>query len=375
MSILNYKLPFGALAIICYLCTVITAWSYGNSYPVYVVVSVFMAIFSYFTFFSKRNKSNKTIKYIIGTILFASLFVGFINGDLKSSIMVNISLLMPFSLSTLNISYRNIQKQVVTASLVNLAIIFLISRNPDIWNSNSLAFTIFCGITIGMIWFKVSHSFRSTIFSSAYLLIAMALLLAAGSRNAGIVILICYAMLLAPKRIYQKGIIYRTIYITILLLTVFSVDFQMFILDDDQLMEYLLTYTTSFSNKEWGMDTHYLLLQVVTSKFANLDLFSQLFGRGIKVGHCHNLYYQCLFFYGYIGTFFIYIFYVYIFEKAYQLIKRERDILAMSCFIILIGHFMLQISEVYMLGTESANIMSLLPAAIILQRCYKFYKK
>ena len=375
MKILNYKLPFATLAIICYLCTVITAWSYGNSYAAYVAISSVMAIFSYFAFFSKKNKTNRGIKYIIGTILVTSLLIGFTNGDLKSSVMVNISLLMPISLSSLNISYRNIQKEVIIASIINLGIISLISMDIGNWNSNTLAFTIFCGITVGMIWFKVSRAFWSTICSSMYLLFAMTLLLAAGSRNAGIVILICYAMLLAPQKIYRNALIYRSLYILVLLLTIFSVDFQMSILKDESLMDYILSYTSSFSNKTWGMDTHYLLLQVVTSKFANLDLFSQLFGRGTKVGHCHNLYYQCLFFYGYIGTFLIYIFYVYIFEKAYQLIKRERDILALSCFIILIGHFLLQISEVYMLGTEGANIISLLPAAIILQRWYKYYTK
>lgn len=363
-----YNIPFGYLAIICYIFTIITAWSYGNSYAYYVVVSVVMAIFAYGAFFSNRNQINRNIKQIITLVLFGSLAMGLINGDVKSSIMVNISLLMPISLSTLSISYDNIQKQLLYASIVNLGLILLIGRNFASWNSNSLAFVIFCGVSIGMMWFKTAEGFKQLVCSSVYLMFATTLLLAAGSRNAGIVIIICYVMLLVPKRIYSDLSLFRITYITALLLTVFSVDFQMYILNDAQIMDNLQAYTTSFSNKAWGMDTHYILLKAVTSKFSSLDLFTQLFGTGVKAAHCHNLFYQCLFFYGYVGTTLIYLFYMYVFETAYKLIHYNNDIIVLSCFIILIGHFLLQIGEVYMLGAETANVMSLLPAGIILQR-------
>lgn len=370
-----YNLSFGFFAILCYLCTVITGWSYGNSYAIYVVISIIMAIFAYLTFFSIKNKINRTIKLIISIVLFSTLFLGLMNEDLTSSIMVNISLLMPISLSTLNISYDKFYKQIVLASVINLGIIIQIGSNFRNWNSNSLAFMIFCGITVGMIWFKFSHRIKSLFCSTAYLLFAMSLLLATGSRNAGIIIIICYIMLIIPSRTYKNATIYRGIYLTAILLTVFSVDFQMYILHDEQIMDYLLSYTTSFSEKAWGMDTHYLLLQVVSSKFANMDIFTQLFGTGVKAGHCHNLFYQCLFFYGYVGTLLIYIFYIYVFERAYRLIVQCGDTLALCCFIILIGHFLLQISEVYMVGAESINVMSALPSAVILHRWHKYTDK
>ncbi len=286
--------------------------------------------------------------------------------------MVNISLIMPISLSTLNISYDKLRKHIVVASLANIGIIILICTDINAWNKNSLAFTIFCGITVGMIWFKISHRLKSILYSTAYLLFATSLLLITGSRNAGIVILICYAMLLIPMRIYKSVILYRFIYVVALLLTIFSLDFQQMILQDNEIMTYLQSYTTSFSDKAYGMDTHYLLLIKVAHKFAEMDIISQLFGTGVKAGHCHNLFYQCLFFYGYVGTLLIYTFYIYIFEKAYNLIYHNGDVLALCCFIILTGHFLLQISEVYMLGAESANMMSLLPSAVILQRWYRY---
>lgn len=372
MKFFSHSLPFGALVIICFLSTIITSWSYGNNYVTYVIISLVMAIFAYARFFSSKSQISLPFKRIITLVLFTTLFLGFLNGDLKSSVMVNISLLMPIALSTIDISYNKLQKQIVLASVVNLVIIIFIGVDFTVWNSNSLAFTIYCGITIGMIWFKLSSGIKSKLCSTAYLLFAMSLLLAAGSRNAGIVIIISYIMLLIPSRIYANVILYRVIYLTALLLTVFSVDFQMYILQDEQIMDYLLSYTTSFSGKAWGMDTHYLLLQIVSDKFSDLDLFTQLFGTGVKAGHCHNLFYQCLYFYGYIGTILIYIFYIYVFERAYRLIKYGDDVLALCCYIILIGHFLLQISEVYMLGVESANMMSLLPSAVILQRWYTF---
>lgn len=365
----HYKgILFSALAIICYLCTIVTGWSYGNSYAIYVIVSIAMAIFAYAAFFSNKNRINRNIKCIIILVLFGSLGLGLRNGDLKSSVMVNISLLMPISLSTLNINYDDIQKQVFYVSIVNLGLIILLGSNFEYWNSNSLAFMIFCGISIGMMWFKISKRIIPHICSTVYLIFAMSLLLVAGSRNAGIVILVCYFMLLIPERIYKVKIIFRTIYIATLLLTVFSAAFQLYILNDAQIMDSLLSYTSSFSKKAWGMDTHYILLEAVSLKFASLDWFTQLFGTGVKAGHCHNLFYQCLFFYGYVGTTLIYVFYIYVFESAYKLIYNYKDIIALSCFIILIGHFLLQVGEVYMLGAESANVMSLLPAGVILQR-------
>lgn len=370
----KHNISFGNLAVLCYLCTIITGWSYGNSFPLYIAISIVTALFAYGLYFSNKNKININLKLIISSILVVTLVLGLINGDLESSIMVNISLLIPISLSALNINYDNIKKQVVIASIVNLGLIILIDSAFEDWNSNSLAFMIFCGITIGMVWVKISRKFISLLCSTIYLVFSLKLLLATGSRNAGIVILICFVMLLIPTKFYKNRALYRVIYLSALLLTVFSVGFQVFILNDSQIMEYLLPYTTSFSDKEWGMDTHYLLLQEVIIRFDNLSIFSQLFGNGVKVYHCHNLFYQCLFFYGYVGTTLIYIFYVCVFEWAYKLIEKNNDILSLSCFIILIGHFLLQISEVYMLGAETSNVMSLLPVAVILQRWHSHVK-
>lgn len=370
--IYSHKIPFGLFAVICYLFTAITGWGYGNSYAVYVVFSVAQALFAYPVFFSRRNRLNGTLKGLLIYVLFSSLFLGFINDDLKSAVMVNISLLMPVALSTLQLSYKRLSGQLAIASLVNLGVIYIICASFGALNLNSLAFMIFCGISIGMIWFKVAKGFKATALSCGYLMLGTSLLLVSESRNAGICIMICFAMLLLPVKLYKNALFYRTIYISVMLATIFATNFMIYILSDEEIMQYVLSFTSSFSQKEWGMDTHYILLQHVAENFAARDLFTQLFGTGVKIGHTHNLCYQCLTFYGYIGTTIIYAFYAYVYERAFKLIKNNGDILALSCCIVLTGHFLLQIGEVYMQGSETANMMSMLPVAVILQRWYSF---
>lgn len=230
---------------------------------------------------------------------------------------------------------------------------------------------IFSGISVAMLWFKFSTRIYSKIASVTYLGYATTLLLLTGCRNAGMVIIACFALLLLPNTFYKNRLIFRSLYIIPMLLTIVAAEFMKYVLTDAQLMNDVLSFTTSFSQKAWGMDTHYILLEKVAQRFQSFDLITQLFGKGIKTYHTHNLFYQCLLFYGYIGTCLIYIIYIYIFEVAFKLIRQFNDTIALSCFIILVGHFLLQVGEVYMLGAETANLMALLPAGVILQRWTK----
>lgn len=363
-----HNIPFGLFAIICYVCTVIIGWSYGNNFPAYVAVTVVLAIFAYYRFFFVATPINQNIRIIIWLILFVSFLMSLSNGDIQSFVMVNVSLILPFSFCSLKINYSRFQKQLIIASVVNLLIIQLLLSNFQIWNSNSLAFMIFSGISVAMLWFKFSTKAYSKIASITYLGYATTLLLMTGCRNAGMVIIACFALLLLPNGFYKNRLVYRSLYLAPMLLTIVAAEFMKYVLSDAQLMDGVLSFTTSFSEKAWGMDTHYILLEKVAQRFQSFDFITQLFGMGIKTYHTHNLFYQCLLFYGYIGTFLVYIIYIYIFEVAYKLIRRLNDTITLSCFIILVGHFLLQIGEVYMLGAETANLMALLPAGVILQR-------
>ena len=66
-----------------------------------------------------------------------------------------------------------------------------------------------------------------------------------------------------------------------MLATVFASDVMTYVFDNDELMKQLVEYTSSYSEKAWGMDTHLDLLIEVRGNFAELGFFTRLLGEGI----------------------------------------------------------------------------------------------
>lgn len=363
------------LLLISYFFTIVIAWSYGSSYVVYASASTVLMIITYSLFFLNSDCAFPIIRKTSIIITIFTCFLGFVNGNLQSSLMVNTSLLLPIAIASLQISYYNIQKQLMYASILSTPIIMYTGQHAEEWNSNSLAFMVFGGISIIFLWFKLSDTKLAKIISTSILVLMATYLFATGSRNAGMVMVLSVLLLLLPNTIYHSKFLFRILYLTPLLATIFAESIMTYIFSNDSIVEYLTSFTSQYSKKAWGMDTHLDVLVFVSNKFADLDIFTQLFGTGIKPGHCHNIFYQCLFFYGLIGTVTIYIMYITIFEYAYKLIRKYDDSLVLGCFIVLLGHFYLQVGEVYMLGSEATTIISILPTGIILQRLnyYKFY--
>lgn len=362
------KISLQNLIILSYILSIICGWTYGNSYIGYALLSIGFAIFAYGNFIFNVIPRCSKIEFMVIVILYITCLTSLLNNGVKSMIMVNISLVMPFAFSYLNINYRNIHKQIIFSSLINFLLVILMLRSREGWNSNSLAFMIFNGISIGFIWFKVTKNIISKICASIYLAVASLLLLSAGSRNAGIVIAICVLLLLIPNKILREKWLYRMIYLSAMLATVLASDIMAYIFENEEIMQQLVKYTSSFSEKAWGMDTHLTLLLSVKNNFSELSFFTQLLGEGVKTQHTHNLFYQSLYFYGYLGTMILYTMYIIFFEIAYKLIKKYNNNMIVGCYVILIGHFLMQIGEVYMWGSESAIVISLLPAGLILQQ-------
>ncbi len=356
------------LIILIYLLSVICNWSYGNSYMIYVLISVVFAIFSYKKFFMAVIINCSRLEFLVILLLCITFITSLLNGDIKSMIMVNISLLMPFAISNLHINFNNLSKQVAIASMVNLLLTIFISIDKSVYNSNSLAILIYCGISIGFIWFKVTNNLVSKISAVIYLFVSFVYLLATGSRNAGIMIIFCFILLLLPEYVMKRKWFFRSIYTVVMLATIGAADIMTYVFNNNDIMQRILKYTASFSGKAWGMDSHLTILLLVKDKFGDLSFLAQMLGLGIKTQHTHNLFYQCLFIYGILGTILIYGIYCCIFEIGYMLYKEKDNKLALACCIILLGHFMLQVGEVYMLGSEAALAIALLPAGIILQQ-------
>lgn len=362
------KISLQWLLIISFVVTVICSWSYGNSYYLYVCTTVLLAGFSYFKFLSHSINGMTKIEFIVLCILAVNFFAGLFNGPLKSVVMVDISLLMPFVLSYFNITYQISEKQLVRLAIVNLLIIILLSLNSNMWNLNALAIVIFCGISVGFIWFEYSETIKSKIVAVVYMAIAVFYLLSTECRSAGLVIVFCIVLLLIPRKILENRYIFRLVYFGAILATIFSLNIMEMIFNNIKILGHLIDFTSLFSDKTYGMSSHLQILEFVRGEFEHLDILSRLFGQGVKTQNCHNLYYQCLFFYGYLGTAFIYGFFVFIFETGYGIYKRSKDKLILACCIALIGHLLMQCSEVYMYGLETNFMITAVPAAIILNR-------
>ena len=356
------------LIILSYILSILCSWGYGNSYMLYALLSIGLAMFAYGTFVIKVMRKCSKMEFVIILLLLTTLFTSLFNNGIKSMIMVNISLILPFAISYLEINYTSVNRQIIFASLTNFIFVIIMIADKAHWNSNSLAFMIFNGISIGFVWFKVASSVVSKVSSVIYLLVASAFLLSVGSRNAGIVIAICLMLLLIPNRIFKNKWFFRIIYLSAMLATVFASEVMAYVFENENLMKQLVEYTSSYSEKAWGMDTHLSVLLRVKSQFSELGFFTRLLGEGVKTQHTHNLFYQSLYFYGYLGTIILYIIYIIIFEIARKIIVEYEDTIIIGCCIIMIGHFLMQIGEVYMWGSESAIIISLLPAGLVLQQ-------
>ncbi len=370
----RYGIPIQRLLVGSYAFTIAITWSYGNSFIAYILLTVVLAGYTYFSFLKKGMRALPRGKVAIVFVVLISIFaciISFARGrtrTLQSMLMVNVSLLIPLVIAELGIDYYSIEDQLKKATIVVTIALVVLFRIKTVFNSNSLGFIVFSGISVGAIWFKLEKRIIYKMISVIFLIVDYSYILSAGSRNAAIVTVIFFIFVLIPNEIWKRKWFSRGVYLTAMAFTIFAADFMDFVLKNDDIMRYLLEYTTSFSQKAWGLDTHLTVLSEAKFIFNNLDLLSKLFGQGIKIYHTHNLFYQCLFFYGYVGTAVIYWIYARVFEIGFRLYREYDNKLALVCCIILIGHFLIQISEVYMLGAETVFLIALLPAGIILQQ-------
>ncbi len=362
------------ILLITSILSIVINWSYGNSYYAYLFTGVGVGIFSYITFLNRKPLKFNRLESAVLTCVIISIItsaISFINGNneaIKSMILINVSLIFPLTVSLLNIDFCNEEKQLKFFCLIMLIIAFVMALNPSGWNSNSLGTILFSCLSFCFVIFKLNDSVNSKILSIIFFAITTYLVLTTGSRNAALVLLSCFVLLLLSDKFWKNKTAYRTVYIAAMLLTVFAAEFMDIVFSNNSIMRYLTDFTESFSEKAWGMEGHLEILLYVKNKVSALPIFEKLFGQGVLVSHSHNLFYQCLLSYGYVGTTIIYGVYIAILEAGHKLFREQNDRISLGCCIVIIGHFLMQIGEVYMLGVETAMIIALLPAGIILQR-------
>ncbi len=354
------------ILILSIVLTALCSWSYGASYVLYVLTSVVLVVYAYWGFFKKSATHCTVIELMLWLCLLINLFVMLMVGELKSVVMVNASLLLPFAIACTDIDISYMRRDGFIASLVAMAIAFLLHFWAKEQNVNSQAILMYVCMTVSYIWLLHARSAMDIGACIVYLLVMLWLIFATGSRNTVIVSLVCFALVLLCRFIEVPRWFFRCLYITAMLVTVFAIPLMSFVFDNEAILRPLEEFTTRFSDKPWGMDSHLVLLQWVKRSFDADPLLVQLFGNAMLIGNRHNLFYQCLSFYGYVGTVGIYIFYGYIFETGYALYKKCHDTLSLSCCLMLIGFFFLQCAEVFMLGLETASMIGALPAGLIL---------
>lgn len=373
------KLPIKWLLIVALILTVLSNWSYGNSYPIYVMITLLLAVLVYgeaFVHVTKKINLGEVLALMTVLVSLCAVFLGGLTVNaVKSCIMINISVLLPLAISSMEIDFEAGEKQICRAEWVGAAVVLLLPYMPGRWNSNSLGILIFQCATIGFLGFYLSTQKKYKLLALVYLAFCYAEVLSTGSRNSAMIMLLCLCLLLLPKKLLEVGWFYRLIYISAMLATVFAPNIMEFVFSNPQLMEKIEQFTSSFSDKAWGMDSHLNIILYVKNIFEDQDLLTRLLGQGVKSYHTHNLFYQSMFPYGIVGTACLYLFYAWIFELAYKLYKRNHDRLALACSVILVGHFLLQCAEVYMFGIESPFVLAFVPAGLILIRWNKWKHK
>lgn len=336
-------------------------------YVAYVLLSFTLMLFAYVNYIKNFYKIDKICRVFISLVFIVSLLNGIVYGNIKSNIMINISLLLPLSVSTLDIKLVHIKKGLISTSLFALACVALqVEFNVFGYiNSNTLSFLSYMGISVAFIWFKYA---RNKVVPSLYLIISYIYILKTGSRNVAIVILICFVLLLLPQKFWKNAWFFRSICIVALLYTVFAMYIMEWGFDNVKIAEWLDEYVNRFSEKGWEMESRVDYLALEQYNLQSKGIVEQLFGSGILKHMGHNLFYQTAFTYGYLGTLFIYIIYYFVFEMAYRIIKRDNNMIVLGCVIIMIGHFFIQGADVYMLGAETCIVMPAIIMGLIMQQ-------
>ncbi len=353
--------------------SILITYTYAFVGIVYGVTEILLALVCYFLIFKNLKAPESLIIGIFGILTTFSFLNGILYGDLKSVLLLSLSLVLPISISVLDLEFSNDGKEFFLGFLIGLIIMFGQSSIGFLGkiNSNTFGFYCYMALSVGFIWYKQA---RKKIIPLALILFGGYLSASAGSRNVAIVLLLMLILLFLPNRLFANKIFFRFLYLFALLYTVFAADIMGWIFGQEKLSAWFIEYTERFSDKAWGMEQRITFLREVRVKISRLSLYNKVFGEGVLNHHGHNMFYQSIFIYGYLGTFLLYAMYVRIFEMAYTLIKDNKDKIALGCVIALVGMFLLNGGDLFLVGTETCAIIPQVLMGIIMLR-YRQYKQ
>ena len=366
---------------------ILALWiTYAYSHSITIAYGITeLLIFSMCFFYIIKNLAliERNIMIIFLLFLYLSFGSAIVSMNIKSVVLLSISIIIPFALAVMKISFKDEKEGAVLGLSVGVLFLFAqeyfgimgtISSMGNGINSNTYGFLCFMIASLGICAFRKERIFWKKVFIGLLIASACYFGMVTGTRNVIIVTFICLILIFLPEKIYRNKSVYRSIYIIVLLYILFSGNFIAKIFENNQLGSFITFLTEDFSNKSWGMESRADYLFLIRDRFNQYNIFCKIFGIGEKAVHAHNLFNQLLLTYGYFGTFLIGYIYVYIYEKAYILIKYKKDRFVTGIFIALIGLFLLNGADVFIAGAESCSIIPQFLMGIIMCK-YRYYKK
>ena len=363
------------LMVLTTLLSIFITFTYARSMTlVYGVTEIALAVLSYALVLRNIKAPDQIIISIVAILTFVSLINGIIYGDVKSVLLLSISIVLPLSISVLPIGFSDNSAEFKWGFLAGLSIILLNSITNFLGqiNSNTLGFYCYMAISFGFVWYKQS---KKKIFPLILILLGAVLSANTGSRNVAIIIVIMLVFLLLPDKFWENKATFRIIYIAILFYTIFASDILEWIFSHERLASFLNDYTSNISDKNWGMEGRIHFFKEVEYKISQMNWYNKLFGEGILKRHGHNMFYQSVFIYGYLGTVLVYAMYVRVFEMAYHLISKHNDKMTLGIFVALIGIFLLNGADLFLLGSETCAVIPQVLIGIIMLRYRTAIKK
>lgn len=333
----------------------------------YGATELLIAGFCYLLILKNWRKMDSYLLLIVLVLTGFSFINGVVRAEIKSVVLLSISLVLPLGVSVLPIECSDDKRAFRSALLFGLVMCTL----QQYWNvfgyinSNTLGFMSYMCISVGYVWFLCS---KNRLVPILCLLFGMSISLSTGSRNVAIVTAIALILLLLPKRLYTKKAFFRVLYLLVLVYTICAATIMEWGFNNEFISNLLTDYTEKYSEKAWEMAARVDYLRQIRARISGMNITTKLFGEGILMRHGHNMFYQSVFIYGYIGTVAVYAFYIRIFEMARQLIGRNQDKVVLGCTIALIGCFMLNGADVFIIGSETCAIIPQVLMGIIIYR-------
>lgn len=356
------------LIVLAVLLSVTITATYGYSMTLlYGGIELLLAGFCYLLVLLRWRKTDPYLLLIFVILTGFSFINGLVNQDLKSVVLMSISLILPLAVSVILQNEGTDVKSYKFALLATVTILIIQETTLFLGhlNSNTYGFMSYYCVAAGLAWYLDS---KRRLFPAIALFIGFAFAVWSGSRNVAIVSGITVLLILIPSKWYRNIIFYRTLYILILLYTLMAAAIIEWGFSQERIAQFLIEYTEKYSDKAWSMLGRVSFSRMITETIAKLAPFEKLFGLGIFRYHSHNLFYQSVLVYGYVGAVLIYAFLVRILEMAYALISNYNDKIALGCVIAILGCLLLNGADMFLFGTETCAVMPQVFMGVIVYR-------